>query len=323
MKTISFALAFAMIFFPFFRIAAMHLDDQEEARQLTYRYNAAMRAAVQDAAGLLNDTSDQDREPGYGSSKFFRADKERAADAFYRTLALNFRARGDAVALRALAGYIPAIAVIDYDGYWIYSFEDFADASGQVQFRAVWSPKKPYAYSDASGNAVQFTLDSFVKVYDRKSSSWVQGFRQEIAGSTNIALFQDPDTFENVRRRAIIQSIEDDLAYTINRHNGYASRYGIDYRFALPQISQEEWNNGIDDIGIVAFLQGIPVGDQAYNNYSFGGGRLVRKKAVYGSIDPASGIRYYSRHAQELPAKIEETFDSEKDAALAGYFPIR
>ncbi|OWA37358.1 hypothetical protein B9G55_04665 [Saccharibacillus sp. O16] len=323
MKIISFALIFVVLFLPFFQIIEMHLDSQEEAKQLAYRYNTAMRTAVQDAASVLNDTSDQDKEPGYGSNKFFAADKERAVDTFYRTLALNFDAQDDPIALGALSGYIPAIAVIDYDGYFIYSMEEYVDKTGQVQLKAVWSPKKTYAHSDSAGNLVQFTLDSFVRVYDRRSSAWVQGFQKEVGPTLNIPLLKEAGTFENVRRRTIINAIQDDLASTINRHNQYAARYGIHYVFTLPQISQEEWNNGIDDIGVVAFLQGIPVGDQAYNNYSFGGGRLVRKKAVYGSIDPISGIRYYSRHLEELPGKVEETFDGEKDAARSGYFPIQ
>ncbi|MDO3412850.1 hypothetical protein QWJ34_23995 [Saccharibacillus sp. CPCC 101409] len=323
MKITSLAVIFVMIFFPLFQIASMHLDDEDEALRLGERYNAVLKSAVRDAGYVLNDTVEQDYQPGYGSKKFFRADKERAVDTFYRSLALNFNAEGDPVALGALAGYIPAIAVIDYDGYYIYATESFVDSAGQSRLKAVWSPKKPYAYADSRGNTIQFTLDGFVKVYDRSSSSWVQGFREEIAVNVQIPLLRDAKNFESVRRRSIVNGIQNDLAYVINRHNQYATRYGIDYVFTLPQISQEEWDNGIDDIGIAAFVQGIPVGDRAYNNYAFGSGRLVKKKLLYGSVDPATGIKYYSRYPAELPSKVEETFDSEKEAARAGYFPIR
>ncbi|NGZ74502.1 hypothetical protein [Saccharibacillus alkalitolerans] len=323
MKITSFSIIFVMIFFPIFRIASMHLDDQDEALRLSGRYNAILKEAVRDAGYVLNDTAEQDYQPGYGSKKFFRANKERAVDTFYRSLALNFGAEDDPVALGALAGYIPAIAVIDYDGYFIYATESFVDSSGQTRLKAVWSPKKPYAYSDAEGNTIQFTLDSFVKSYDKETATWIQGFREEIASRTTIKLLQNAETFENVRRRAIVNAVQDDLAYAINRHNQYATRYGIDYVFTLPQVSKEDWDNGIDDIGIAVFLQGIPVGDRSYNNYAFGSGRLVRSKTVYGAVDPVSGIRYYSREPAELPAGIEETFESEKEAASSGYFPIR
>ncbi|WP_037288762.1 hypothetical protein [Saccharibacillus sacchari] len=323
MKITSFAIIFVLIFSPFFQIASMRLDDLDKVMQLTDRYNAVTKTAIQDAAYMLNETVDQRYEPGYGSKKFFRANKERAVEAFYRTLALNFNVDGDAVAIGALAGYIPAVAVIDYDGYYIYATEQFVDDSGQAQMRLVWSPKKPYSYADKQGNIVQFSLDGFVKTYDRSSSRWIQGQRTEVVDSTQIPLLRDGATFETARRQTIIHAIQNDLAYTINRHNQYATRYGIDYLFTLPQISQEEWDNGIDDIGIVAFIQGIPVGDQQYNNYSFGGGMLKKKKVIYGSVDPSTGIRYYSRDPAQLPAKVEERFENEKDAARSGYFPVR
>lgn len=323
MKITSFAIVFVMIFFPIFQILSMHLEDQSDALMLSSRYNAVLRSAVQDAGYVLNDTTEQDYQPGYDSKKFFRANKKGAVETFYRSLALNFDTADDPIALGVLAGYVPAIAVIDYDGYYIYATESFIDSAGQARLKTVWSPKKPYAYSDTSGNMIQFTLDSFVKSYDRSKRAWIQGFRKEIAETAEIPLLKDGETFESIRRRTIINGIQNDLAYTINRHNRYATRYGVDYMFTLPQISQEEWDNGIDDIGIAAFVQGIPIGDQAYNNYAFGGGRLVKKSPVYGAVDPVRGIRYYSRDRSELPMKIEETFDSEKDAARSGYFPVR
>ncbi|CAM3967842.1 hypothetical protein [Saccharibacillus endophyticus] len=323
MKITSFAIIFVLIFSPFFQIASMRLDDLDKVMRLTDRYNLVTKTAIQDAAYMLNETVDQKYEPGYGSKKFFRANKERAVEAFYRTLALNFNVDGDAVAIGALAGYIPAVAVIDYDGYYIYATEQFVDSGGQAQMRLVWSPKKPYSYADTQGNIVNFSLDGFVKTYDRSSLRWVQGQRAEVVASTQIPLLRDGAAFETIRRQTIINAIQNDLAYVINRHNQYATRYGIDYLFTLPQISQEEWDNGIDDIGIVAFIQGIPVGDQQYNNYSFGGGMLKKKKVIYGSVDPSTGIRYYSRDPARLPAKVEERFENEKDAARSGYFPVR
>lgn len=323
MKIVNFALLFVLIFFPVFRIASIHLDDQHTALRLSSRYDAMLRTAVQDAGYVLNDTTAQGDQPGYGSRKFLGTDKERAVETFYRSLALNMGTGDDPAALGALAAYVPAIAVIDYDGYFIYATESFVDSGGQTQLRAVWSPKKPYAYSDAGGSVIQFTLDRFVKIHDRSRQIWVQGMREEIASETNVPLLKDADTFESVRRRTILNGIQNDLAHAIHRHNRYAARYGVDYLFTLPQISREEWDNGIDDIGIAAFLQGIPVGDQAYNHYAFGGGRLVRIKQVYGAADPISGIRYYSRDRAELPAPNEETFGSEREAAQSGYFPIR
>ncbi|MCQ4085594.1 hypothetical protein [Saccharibacillus sp. JS10] len=322
MKIISAAIIFAMIFYPFFQIQSMHLNQLEQTLQLTDRYNILTKTAIQDAAFMLNETVDQQYETGYGSKKFFRANKERAVDAFYRTLTLNFNLNKDAITIGNIAGYIPAIAVIDYDGYYIYATEEFVDASGHTQLRPVWSPKKPYSYSDNQNNMIQFSLDDFVKTYDRQSTSWVQGQRKEVQAATKIPLLQDAATFEQVRRSTIIQNLQQDLAYVIQRHNHYATHYGVDYVFTLPQISQEEWDNGIDDIGMIAFIQGIPVGDRQYNHYAFGGGLLKKKKTIYGYVDPSTGIKYYSREAPTAPYRIEERFENEKEAARFGYFPV-
>lgn len=98
-------------------------------------------------------------------------------------------------------------------------------------------------------------------------------------------MLEDKDRFEQVRRITIVNSVQDRLAYYIQRHNQVALRNGVSYTFALPLISQEEWVNTMDDIGMMAFIQGIPMGDQYYNNYALGGGRLVKAPVYFGGVD--------------------------------------
>lgn len=91
--------------------------------------------------------------------------------------------------------------------------------------------------------------------------------------------------------------------------------------FKMPLIPEEEWVNTINDVGIFAFIQGIPVGDQIYNNYAFGGGRLVKKSSIHGGVDPATGNKYYYQSRCTVPYQPAEIFDHKKDAARSGYFP--
>lgn len=321
MRITNFAIAFVLIFIPFYIVLDMRTSAMSKVIQLEDQYDAALKTASQDAAMVLNTNVLQEYEAGYQSNKFFNANKELAVDAFYRTLYLNFNVQNDPVGQGALASYVPAIIVVDYDGYWIYAMSEYTDADGSPVYKHMWRPKKPYAFTDDNGNTFNFTLDNYLRVYDARSRVWHEGFRQDLVGKTNVSLIDDAQSFEQKRRSIIVSSIQEDLAYFIDKHNEYASRNGISYTFTLPQIPQEEWTNSIDDIGVMAFIQGIPMGDQFYNSYAFGSGRLVRNESIIGAVDDATGMKYYYRSSCSFPYRAEETFDSEKDAAAAGYFP--
>lgn len=252
-----------------------------------------------------------------------RADKEQALAALIRSLSLNFGVADDLAGQQALLGYIPAIAVMDYDGYFLYT-ADMDPGNDTWTYR--WQDKKPYTYLDASGNSIAFTLDRYVTAYDAASNRWVSGLHNEIKSEVTIPLLQNEETFDAVRRATIVRRIEEDLARAIRAHNQFAAKLGVDYTFTLPVIPQEEWNNTLDDVGILMFLQGIPVGDRYYNNYAFGGGRLDLAPSIVGAVDPGTGRKYYYRNtcdrAPELGYREEEIFPSERAAAENGYFPL-
>lgn len=320
MKITSLAVLFVCIFAPFFLVMDFRTADQKEALALTEQYSASLHTSVQDASQMLNVNVLQEYEAGYQSNKFFYANKELALDTFFRTLYLNFDVVNDPIGQGALAGYIPALVVIDYDGFDAYAVSEYTGEDNQKVFKHMWRPKKPYSYADSRGNSINFTLDSYVHAYDAWSRTWVEGYREDLQGQTNIPLLNDAENFDNVRKSSIVKSIQDDLAYLINKHNEYATHYGIHYTFKLPQIPQDEWVNSIQDIGVMAFVQGIPVGDQYYNNYALGGGRLVRKTEIKAGVDRATGIKYYHRSTCSFGLREEETFSSEKEAAAAGYY---
>ncbi|OZB95095.1 hypothetical protein [Paenibacillus sp. XY044] len=320
MKITDYCLVFIVIFFPVFLIVGYHVQDQQDVEYTELKYVTALRTAVQDAGSMLNVNERQDFESGYSSAKFFKADKELALDAFYRSLYANLGIEGDEAAQQTLDGYIPAIMVVDYDGYWVYSEVEYLGVDGEVYAKHLWQPKKPYSYSDKAGNLIHFTLDNVMEAYDAASGTWTRGLQRELGPTSSIPLLQDGERFEQVRRTTIVQAIENDLANNINRHNEFAARNGISYVFTLPLISREEWNNSIDDIGIMAFIQGIPVGDQALNNYALGSGRLVKSAVIRAGVDSRTGIHYYSRGDCADDLEVLETFTSPKEAAANGYF---
>ncbi|MBV6717216.1 hypothetical protein [Paenibacillus chitinolyticus] len=317
----TFSLIFVIIVFPLFFHTNLRVKEQELSEEIIMRYDQGLHAAVQDAAFSLKLNEAQDHEAKYDSIKNFRANKEYAVDSFYRTLFINFGVSDNPMAQNVLKTYVPALAVIDYDGFWIYTDEKYKNSKGETEFRQLWKAKKPYSYSDDAGNSLSFTLDDYVVAFDAATQTWREGKREEVAAMVGgrISLLNNPSTFEEVRRSTIVRSIQDDLGYYINYHNEFAKRFGSTYTFTLPTISQEEWNNTIDDIGIMAFIQGLPLGINYYNNYALGGGRLVKKPSIYGAI--RNGIKIYYRSNCNFPDEVVEKFTSEKAAAAKGYFP--
>ncbi|WP_054955815.1 hypothetical protein [Paenibacillus dakarensis] len=319
MRITDLAIIFTAVFFPFFLLIGMHAENMTDTAYIEMKYSAGLKAAVQDGGEMLNVNETQSEEAGYESIKRFRADREKALSTFSNTLYINMGIQDDPQAQAALWWYIPALVVVDYDGYYIYSMQSYTGPDGEEQYRHVWTPKIPYAYSDGEGSSIHFTLDNQVEVYDGQNEVWYSGLQKELAGKTGVSLVDRPERFEEIRRITIVHSIQEELAYYIKRHNTLALRNGVSYRFSLPVISQEEWTNTINDIGLMAFIQGIPIGDRYYNNYSLGGGRLVKAPVYYGGVEPDTGMKYVYRSACSFPYEVREVFGSRKEAAASGY----
>ncbi|MCD1261341.1 hypothetical protein B5M42_021300 [Paenibacillus athensensis] len=320
MKWIEWALVGAMIFLPFATVNQLETDMQRKTLLTELRYNTALDTAVDDAARMLVVSNDQGREAQYESAKRIALNKDEAIAAFYQTLYANFGVADDPVSQGVLSRYIPAVVVIGYDGFYVYAEDEWTGADGHVERKAVWGAKKPYAYADSAGNSLSFTLDDFVLAYDASSRSWCEGLRMDVQQQTNIPLLRDAELFEQTRRTTIIRAIEDELAYRINQHNESVARNGVAYTLTLPTISQEEWNNTVDDVGVLAFLQGIPMGGKLYNSYALGGSRVLKKPEIVGVRK--NGMKVYYRSTCGFGYPVEETFSSERAAAKQGYLPF-
>ncbi len=321
MKITNLAVIFVLILLFIFVKNNLDQEDNRNNLQLQLRYNRAIDTATQDAAHALITNASQPTESQYQSTKQVRINKEAAADTFFHTMYLNFNVAADPNGQQMLNGYIPALIVVGYDGYYVYQFEKYQNAEGQTEFRHVWSPKKPYAYKDEQNNTYAFTLDDYVTMHRAADGKWLHGFRSELQEQADVKLLEDADAFDAMRRTTIVNTLQNDLEHTINRYNTDTKRYGVSYTFTVPYISQEDWNNTINDAGVLAFVQGIPLGSQYYNNYALGGARIVKTDTFNGVV--AEGRKYYfpSRSCQS-PYATEEVFTSAKEAAANGYFPL-
>ncbi|UHA73110.1 hypothetical protein [Paenibacillus sp. 481] len=320
MKTIKLAIFFVLILSPFFWHNRLYSQEQMFNLHTEQKYNQMLNTAVDDAALILQQSAVwKEAEEGYESDKRLQLNKELALQTFFRSLHLNLQIVTDPISQLQLKNYIPVVLLLGYDGYELYAEEQFVDTKQQVQFTHVWMPKRPYSYVDPHGNVFSFTLDDFVTVYTT-TGQWIRGYQRELQLSTHIPLLQDEKSFDAVRRTMIVNRVQEDVAYRINLHNEWSKRNGVAYTFTLPTISTEEWHNSIDDVGIIAFVQGLPMGTARYNNYALGGARLIRNEYVYGTT--IQGIKVAYPQACK-PIVIEETFTGAREAAKQGYYPKR
>lgn len=140
----------------------------------------------------MHQNEKQNDEAGYDSTKFVKADKELALLTFTQTMALNIGIQDDPAAIRNMFNYIPAVVILDYDGYYMLSKETEMTGSREDSFRQVWSPKKPYTYSDSNGNSINFTLDDYVYAFDASAGRWIEGFQKNWLQAHRFLYFRIP-----------------------------------------------------------------------------------------------------------------------------------
>ena len=131
---------------------------------------------------------------------------------------------------------------------------------------------------------------------------------------------QEASDFHKLRRNTIINKIQDGLNDAFNKYNLYADLMGVTYEFHIPEIGMDEWNNTIDDIAVLAFVQGLPLGyDTYYNNYSLGGARIVKAHNYYAeicqdsSIDDKKHAVYHRWYCKCIPKNADKTISYYED----------
>ncbi|HEY8422120.1 MAG TPA: hypothetical protein VIL05_10320 [Thermoclostridium sp.] len=313
MKITDSAVLFVIIALPFafmMRIKTNNLQNVEYKNILLNRY---LDTAVEDASNAMIIRGINDR---------ITISKEKAVEAFYQTLYANLNITGDNTAKQRLNAFIPVIVIIDYDGYWIYSMETYTGMNGEKIQEMLWKPKKPYVY-EKDGLVYLFTLDDYTTVLDIAAAKFYEGQREVIVQSLpDDEIIQDGELFEQVRKRTIAESIRSDVNTAINEHNKYAKLFGITYQFNPPSISDDDWQRNIEDIGILSFFQGIPIGlgGERFNSFALGAARVIRKRLYY--IEQGeNGLYYYHRENCSDVSLKDKVYDSREECALKGALP--
>ncbi|NLD50409.1 MAG: hypothetical protein GX660_24985 [Clostridiaceae bacterium] len=315
MKITDLAIIFVVFTIPFSFMLGIKTDNVNYCTYKRIELNRMLDTAAQDAASTLVEA---------GIDNKFVINKEKAVETFFNLLYLNFNINMDSIAQKRLEAYVPVIVIVDYDGYHVLSSETFKGADGYKQIKQVWKPKKMYAYSDGT-YAYSFSLDDYVRVYDTIGKSFVEGKRADLSGRVGSGIIQDEALFDQVRRRTIIDSIRRDINFYINRHNEIARQYAITYHFTLPVIDNEDWYRTVDDVGMLVFFQGLPVGlgKERFNSFALGGARIVKGQKYYIDTDADNIKRYHKDVNCPLLGSKDEILSSKGECAGKGYLPCR
>lgn len=400
MKIQHYAIIFIIIILPFSIICKSTLDKKIDVLNEQTRINNALDTATSDAVDTLIELNDEFYALYDGKTlDVTPAIAKEGIKSFFNTLAVNntlpFTA-DENYAENYFSPYIPAIVVVAYDGFYIYSVEDDGG-----EYKYVLSPKIPYAYEE-NGYIINFTLGNAIKLYAKNGVLYEGEFKNAHINDTevideydiyenilesstltklpqlttnmslivyaltqntyfddlpdflkssnaNVSMLQDYDDkhsddgsntpldysddvseFNIKRRSVIINTIVEVLNDKINNHNRYADMMGVTYDFYLPEIDDAEWINAVDDVSIMAFMQGLPTGtDTYYNSYALGASRIVEATYIYGTADKKYHLSRCPLLNGEFDADgfpidggaVKEMFLNKIDAAKEGYNP--
>ena len=145
MKIQHYAIIFIIIILPFSIICKNKVDKKIDVLNEQTRINNALDTATSDAVDTLIELNDEFYALYDGKTlDVTPAIAKEGIKSFFKTLAVNntlpFTA-DENYAENYFSPYIPAIVIVAYDGFYIYSVDDDGG-----EYKYVLSPKIPYAY---------------------------------------------------------------------------------------------------------------------------------------------------------------------------------
>lgn len=343
MKITDFALIFVGITLPIIITVYVNVSFTIKAEEQEMYYKKIINAALDDASNQMKEVENSDKEIDYGysgtSDNKISVNAQVGVDTFLNSLYNNFGIKGNDTAENYLQYFIPAIAIIDYNGVQVSSIEEFTE-NGQNVIKHVLKPKKYYSYTyylcatpgDVSKltytedyetavknglhstHIVEFTMDDYIThrgyVYKNTgdideigvSSFYISDSKNNsklVANvDSNASLLQREknvlskiiSNLQNKRKSVIINSIQDEMEYATNNNNSYASQAGIRYNFVFPTLEEGEMESQIQNVGIMALVQGISIGNRYLNVRAYSTSKLTEITRYYLSIPNTDGI---------------------------------
>ncbi|MFW5669157.1 MAG: hypothetical protein ACOCM4_07935, partial [Acetivibrio ethanolgignens] len=129
-----------------------------------------------------------------------------------------------------------------------------------------------------------FTLTDYIRVENMETGDALEGDFHDIGKVYDIPFFQEESWFYEEQKRLTREVLLENLEEIVKEHNVAVKRLGIQYRFFLPVIKDEEWYREIDQISMLVLFQGYPYGNHTigyYNRMAIGGAEIKKKGYEY------------------------------------------
>jgi hypothetical protein len=329
MKIYHFALLFLILFIGSIiktdisvgRLKGMEVEKAE--------MNNAITRAVDDAVNYLTETG------SYGTSTI---NKDGVITTFFGSLYSSLGLISNKSAQAEIEMYLPVILLCDRDGYYVYYNDEYKSSDGNTYIERIWSEKLPYSYED-DYFIYRFTLTDMVYIYDKNDifnlerkviNTAYQEFATnpeytDLKTSYSDCILLNEESYNLVRKGAILNKLEDVMTYYTSKHNHIANQQGVTYTFSLPSGKRDEWAEYIDDVSLLVVFQGYPYGagkNYTYNKVISAGANIIMKPRYY--MEKKSWYYLVHRQGCEMLSKnnalLEETFDSVEECVKKGAY---
>ncbi|MDD3303949.1 MAG: hypothetical protein PHP54_03435 [Clostridia bacterium] len=330
MKITDLSLIFIGVILPLIIVVYINVSFTIKAQEQEIYYQQIIDSAVSDASNEMKQVENEDASIDYGYSgtenKKISVNAQIAVDTFFNSLYNNFDIKGNDAAEKYLQLFVPAVAIIDYDGVQVSSIERYQSGNSEVMQHAL-KPKRFYSYTytivknpdgnyamvdgiSTSNNAISFheidfTMDDYITHRMSNKGLGYNNFNEAtnksfyISDSNNnkeligvditapLLLEEVVNKLTSLRRDIIVNTVVKELSYATNNNNSYARSAGITYSFSFPPTTQEDMYASIENVGLVAFVQGISVGNKYLNTKAFGITRLTLATRYYFTVPTA------------------------------------
>lgn len=269
MKLTDIGLIFALVFISLAVVFGHRMEQVNQTQRLQLIYNQAVDNSLEAAMDRLVEVDDGLRA---------RVNKEEAVEIFFRNLSIHFQVIENINMNIQLRRHVPAIAVVLEDGFYIYYYKEVYE-NGTKILKKMFTDKIYYEYQD-NEYRYYFTISDYIRMVDLESNEEYEGrYKDIIEGEVGIRseTLKDEEDYHRIRRGVIIGKLQETIEHYINNYNKISNHYGINYQFKLPTIDEEDWYRTIDDISMIAFLQGYPYAGSflgTYNYYAIAGARI-------------------------------------------------
>lgn len=359
MKTTDLAMIFVAIVLPIVIVVYVDVSFLLKSEEKKLYYINVINSAIDDATYAMKNVESEDFDLDYGYSglaeKKVAVNANVAVEKFFESLYDNFEINGDKTSEEYLKSHVPAMSIVDYNGVYVYSmdaYETIDNGKKQIYTTHVLKPKRYFSYTygirsnqilpeDTLSNmtdydltsvelyTVIFTMDDFIYIINNDGSK--QGFYIE-DDKNNGPLYAGHATMKEEiirhlkmqRSFTISEIVSEEMSYAVNSHNLYSD---IEYEFYFPAFSLSDWEQMVNDIGIIAFVQGINVGNDTLNYTAHGISGLKVTDRYYVSNSLVETELDYYHVTKDCSVYLEQArpitgyYFSQKDASSLGYYP--